>query len=105
VRAEFTVRDHDAGGMDTGMTLQAFRGAAPYSVSVDFRVTGAFLLEFRDVFTGHRDRRPSSRGINLAMRSTSWMGNPITRPTSRTTRRASIDPKVMIWATLDSPYL
>ena len=48
---------------------------------------------------------PSWLGTALAMRSTSPYECPSTRPTSRMAARASIVPKVMIWATWSWPYL
>ena len=50
-------------------------------------------------------RMPSWFGTALAIRSTSPYEWPSTRPTSRMAARASIVPKVMIWATWSWPYL
>ena len=47
---------------------------------------------------------PSWLGTALAMRSTSPYEKPSTRPTSRMAARASMVPKVMIWATWSVPY-
>ena len=51
------------------------------------------------------ERHLELAGIILAIRSTSAYGIPSTRPTSRTTARAAMVPKVMIWQTLSLPYL
>ena len=47
----------------------------------------------------------SAAGTSLASRSTSAYGTRSTRPTSRSTARAAMVPKVMICATCPSPYL
>ena len=66
----------------------------------------AFLLELRHVLAGHLDRRPQFVGdqlgdaVHLRNRKSHHAPDVAARPS-----RASIEPKVMIWATLFSPYL
>ncbi len=85
-------RDSPSSRMETSSSLRIC-GSVLYSAARSGSASMAFLTVIL-----------RSSGTSLAMRSVSAKVMPRARPTSRTTAFAFIFPKVVIWATMSSPY-